>query len=70
MLGRRDRDDAVDETALEPGQHPGPRRLRQRWRAGDVEGQLDAGVGGVHALTSGAGGPGEALGELSIGDDD
>ena len=61
------RQHAVDEPSGEPLQRPRPLVLVERRRAGDVERQLGAAVGGVHRLPARAGRAGEAPRQLGLG---
>ncbi len=64
VLGGVDHDPAVGQPRAEVAHGPGPLRLGERRRRGDVVLQLDPAVGGVDRLTAGSGRPGEPLDQL------
>ena len=62
-------DAAIDQPVTEKLEEGGPLGSAEDRRGGHVEEEFDAAVGGVHALTAGAGAPAEPLDQLGGGDD-
>src|SRR6185312_1495866 len=63
-LGGRDGEHAVDQARAEAVEDAGALLLGEPLAGGQVDRELDPAVGGVHALAAGAGGAGEAPGQV------
>lgn len=70
VFGRVDHQDGAGQASVEPTEDALSLCLRQGTRRGDVDGELDTGVGRVDALAAGATGAREAFREIGARDDE
>src|SRR5699024_3639770 len=67
LLGRGDGEDSAGEPVGQLGEHALSLHLVERDRGGQVQAELDPGIGGVDSLPAGAGGVGELFVQLRDG---